>query len=952
MTIDIATEIKNWQSPESIKQTFIKMKFNDVNIDSQQKYILVKMDEKQETFLKIMEVNNLSTPSKFTSKIQYLLLHEKYSKFRFVKQDYTASTNQTLLKFNFTKQTMDKNTKAILRESIKPNNIPMFERLFHSNEVNIFITNLEKILNSVVKKLSESELENLANSMKLNIITNDKNKTKKSERLNASAKRVLLIIASAAMFHARLDKHLSHMRPDIDAVTGKEFTKAWPPPTLVQCSKGQNTVEMLLDSWRSIMAINYRPIFESGRLILTSNNSSNFNVEIKKIVDWSINTMKYISGLKHDILGRLFHKMLETAKYDGSFYTSVSSASLLAQLAIQKDKIPKNVKNMRIIDPACGTGTLLMASAQQLIEMTDSKKSSLLVKSLVEDILYGIDINSSAAHMAATTLGLLSPTVQFHQMNIGIADFGRYGNKYKAGSLELFEDPGLFAYQNRKNGSTYQIDSKIIMSDLKHHFADLVIMNPPYTRKDLRHKQLDPTTISNVKNREKDIFKLLNCTSFDSSGPQFLIMSYRLVKMNGRVATVFPLSFLRSPSVSKLRKYLAEKFHFEIIVISHDPNRFFFSESTNISEALIIMTPKNSLNKNKSTLIINLLVNPTHQNEIDNLCVKLYSGETKGSGWYSVNRPVAYINAGDYKGTQFASKFLSEIFDKLKNNNIIKISELGSVADVGYQGRTVSMYFDHKQYDSNLNIKNEHPTVWFHKTKFKDKIPSVETICPEFDGYIVPKKSKTVKNMVKNYLKKKGMLLLPERFDTTITRCFSIKTEIPVLGGSAWTPISLKKDENYLENSNKFEDSFGKFYDNKSSSSIVDNIESKWAKALAVWFNSSLGIICIIGHCIVKKQPYPRLSEHAELLIPIMNNDQMTLLSELFDQIKDQKLKSIAKLKHDTTRLKIDKKISEVFDIKVQLMSLIQNKLYVEPMFTKNSLKIYDNNDSMSSPTE
>ena len=37
-----------------------------------------------------------------------------------------------------------------------------------------------------------------------------------------------------------------------------------------------------------------------------------------------------VTGLRHDLLGRIFHRVLDTARYDGSFYTSTAPQSSLA----------------------------------------------------------------------------------------------------------------------------------------------------------------------------------------------------------------------------------------------------------------------------------------------------------------------------------------------------------------------------------------------------------------------------------------------------------------------------------------------------------------------------------------------------------------------------------------------------------------------------------------------
>ena len=80
-----------------------------------------------------------------------------------------------------------------------------------------------------------------------------------------------------------------------------------------------------------------------------------------------------VAGLRHDLLGRIFHRVLDTARYDGSFYTSTAAATLLASLALREtdgDWSDANyITRLRICDPACGTGTLLMAAAERIRDL-------------------------------------------------------------------------------------------------------------------------------------------------------------------------------------------------------------------------------------------------------------------------------------------------------------------------------------------------------------------------------------------------------------------------------------------------------------------------------------------------------------------------------------------------------------------------------------------------------
>ena len=69
----------------------------------------------------------------------------------------------------------------------------------------------------------------------------------------------------------------------------------------------------------------------------------------------ALKVARNIVGLRHDLLGRIFHKVLETARYDGSFYTTTAAATLLAQLAIREDMCdwsdPSAIARLRITGP-------------------------------------------------------------------------------------------------------------------------------------------------------------------------------------------------------------------------------------------------------------------------------------------------------------------------------------------------------------------------------------------------------------------------------------------------------------------------------------------------------------------------------------------------------------------------------------------------------------------------
>ena len=145
-----------------------------------------------------------------------------------------------------------------------------------------------------------------------------------------------------------------------------------------------------------------------------------------------------LSDLGYDHAGPLYHRILGSAKSDGAFYTNNLSAIMLARLALAESFIdwsdPEAVANLRIIDPACGTGTLLMACLETIKarvagfgEMSSEERNT-LHKRIVEDVLCGLDINQHGIQLAACNMTLGAPTVDYEHMNLVTMPHGPQGN--------------------------------------------------------------------------------------------------------------------------------------------------------------------------------------------------------------------------------------------------------------------------------------------------------------------------------------------------------------------------------------------------------------------------------------------------------------------------------------------------------------------------------------------
>ena len=62
----------------------------------------------------------------------------------------------------------------------------------------------------------------------------------------------------------------------------------------------------------------------------------------------------------------------------------------------------------------------------------------------------------------------------------------------------------------------------------------------------------------------------------------------------GRLALVLPLTVCTGPSWAQTRALIERYFTLDVVITSHDPQRWNFSDSTDLSEALLIATRRSS----------------------------------------------------------------------------------------------------------------------------------------------------------------------------------------------------------------------------------------------------------------------------------------------------------------------------------------------------------------------
>lgn len=406
--------------------------------------------------------------------------------------------------------------------------------------------------------------------------------------------------------------------------------------------KKVDVIKAFSGQWELILnQINYYPIFHLAREIL-SNLALNVDTvkAVKELAETAQRIVSLRAALRHDLMGRVYHRLLAEAKYLGTYYTSIPAATLLLKLALQDDgnkkwNDAKTLSSFRIADLACGTGTLLMAAADTVTDLhirARVKKNedidlAVLQKVLLEQMIHGYDVLASALHLTASTLAMQAPQVTFKRMNLYNMPLG--GPHQQLGSVEFLHNEqvtdvtDLFgattSVEQTTGGGVEQITNATVPP------LDLCAMNPPFTRSvggNLLFGSLPDADRKKMQKRLADLLKkkkvLANSTA--GLGSVFVAVADRFIKVGGRIGLVLPKALLSGVAWGKTRELLSKKYRVEYIVASHDPERWNFSENTSLSEVLLVAVKERDKplskdtkwqNDDKLVVSMNLWRNPT-----------------------------------------------------------------------------------------------------------------------------------------------------------------------------------------------------------------------------------------------------------------------------------------------------------------------------------------------------
>ena len=757
-------------------------------------------------------------------------------------------------------------------------------------------------LDAVVQRLKNPVRQALARA--LDLPATKLGGGEQSDGYFVAAKRGLLVVATAMLFHHRVQGHLPMQRPN-------GYDGDWPPASATGCAGQSSVINAFREAWRGILAVDYRPVFETGRAALAELTADpDTGQAVRSLAEVVARVSERVTGLRHDLLGRIFHRVLDTARYDGSFYTSTAAAVLLATLALRERDAdwadPNAAASLRICDPACGTGTLLMAAAERIRDLRnaagrgDPDDEEALGLMLVEDVLWGYDVNLTATHMAASTMGMLSPTTRFSRMNVHRALLGVLDGEPYLGSLDFLSGQARLAAWP---SVTQQVESEEGMSDPPPPM-DLVIMNPPFTRDSLRHDQFSRADEQVIKRREKEILEgqpHRAAARLHSSGGAFTVLAERMLKDDaGTLALVLPSVVPTAPGNLELRKYLAQRLHIDTIVSSHDPARIFFSENTSIGEILLVCRRWKNAGPKPPTRVVNLARNPATPLEALDTAVRIGRvGEAGGQDFHDFTVQQVdsgRIGRGDWFAVNFLSPYLVEAYRILSEAEpgAVPMVPMSDLAEVGPAGQRIRDAYTH----ADMPTQSGRRALWYHKTDV------TQSMGAQTDVYIEPKESK--RHLADSYWEQRSQMLLPHRLRLNVARVAAVMLRERAVG-SIWTPC-LPHDPDM-------------------------------AKAVCLYLNSTPGLLSLLGARDNRVPSYPSFSLDTLRSLPVPNfaalgAAERDLLSSWFGWLQNETLQPFPRMHEDPLRQRIDDAVTQALGLDPEWVATMRRELAREPSVT------------------
>lgn len=709
--------------------------------------------------------------------------------------------------------------------------------------------------------------------------------------------------------------------------------------------RGRLSKSGLLAEWRKILKINYWPIFDIARRILELIPTAESKALIESLAMTADRLVQGQLMHSHDLTGAVFQRLIADRKFLAAYYTTPASAALLVGLAVSPSAPPSggswssadDVKNLRIGDFACGTGTLLSTAYQRISQLHElgGGDAEALHPQMMATALVGCDVLPAAAHLTAAMLSGAHPTTKYDQSSVFTVAYGKQSNGPVAlGSLDLLDRQGKLGVLaiTAKAATGKGEKEKDTWRTLPHSSFDLAIMNPPFTR-DVGHEgkkigvpnpMFAAFRASEADQRlmAKATDRLIEGTSAHGNAGEasiFLVLADRMLKRDGVLAMVMPLSLMSGEAWERTRAHLYKRYS-DLMLVSiagTGGSGIAFSADTGMGDCLVIGKKVDKGGKRATFVILNQppsypLLGTSIAEQIRRLKAAkkvrtLEEGPVGGTRLHFGDEVIGHVLdapidvSGGWGLARIADLSLAQAAYQMANNKKLWLPSMNKKDTIAVPITTVSAIGKIGPYHADINgdtatggIRGPFevspvkpgsvptfPVLWSHEA-LRERTMSFDS-----DREGTPKQGRTsqeqasVAQKVTDVWKTASHCHFNRDFRFNSQSTAMQFTPRKTIGGRAWSSIQLASDAQ--------------------------------EKALVLWANTSLGLLLYWWHANRQQDGRGSIGILALETLPVLNitalnKKQLAEAAKLFDVMKKKDLLPFNEIGSDATRKELDEK--------------------------------------------